>query len=108
MAKRRLSNRSATGSLLGEITEDEDNYADDTDGDSVFGGNNRRKSMMGGKNRRHSAGGSAAEQARIAEMYKTVIKLSSENVSVYQQTIREWTELLHSPWRSLLVRWPAN
>jgi hypothetical protein len=37
--------------------------------------------MMGGKNRRMSSGASAAEQSRIAEMYKTVIKLSSENVS---------------------------
>ena len=37
--------------------------------------------MGGGKNRRTSSGASAAEQARIAEMYKTVIKMSSENVS---------------------------
>lgn len=82
MAKRRLSSGSTSGSLLGEITEEDELGMDggDGDGDSVFGGNNRRKSMMGGKNRRNSAGGNSAEQARIAEMYKTVIKMSSENV----------------------------
>jgi len=41
------------------------------------GGTSRRKSSIG------LNGVTATEQIRIAEMYKTVIKMSSENVSAY-------------------------
>ena len=41
------------------------------------GGTSRRKSSIG------LNGVTASEQIRIAEMYKTVIKMSSENVSYY-------------------------
>lgn len=81
--KRRLSHGSTTSSLLGDIIdEDEFGAGVDMDAGLPTAGNNRRRSMMGGsKNRRPSIGGGAVEQARIAEMYKTVIKMSSENVS---------------------------
>ena len=82
--KRRLSHGSTASSLLGDIVE-EDEYPIENEGEGggagVAGGNRRRSMMGGGKNRRASCGASAAEQARIAEMYKTVIKMSSENVS---------------------------
>ena len=83
--KRRLSHGSTASSLLGDINEEEFPLPGDAEVESGAGGppglnGNRRRSMMGGKNRRMSSGASAAEQSRIAEMYKTVIKLSSENV----------------------------
>ena len=81
--KRRLSHGSTTSSLLGDIVDDDEIPIGDEEvlGSGLGLGGNRRRSMMGGSKRRMSSGAGAAEQARIAEMYKTVIKLSSENVS---------------------------
>ena len=87
--KRRISGGKSFLSLA-EVASD-----DDDENDDVFEGNLRstgfhgvsRRTSLGGR-RRSSFGSqnsskspiSAAEQARIAEMYKTVIKMSSENV----------------------------
>lgn len=95
-SKRRLSSglgAGAGGSLLGAIVDDDDvlgNGSETTkaleENEGVgFGASGRRNSMIGGGSRRRSSfGGSRAisseEQARIADMYKTVIKLSTENV----------------------------
>ena len=84
VTKRRLSHGSTASSLLGDIVEDEFEIGEGEGEGAVGGGlagGNRRRSMMGGNKRRQSMGAGAAEQARIAEMYKTVIKMSSENVS---------------------------
>ena len=79
--KRRISaNKSALELPVHE--RDDDNEVNT----SGFGGISRRRSLGG---RRRSSFGShtsknslsAVEQSRIAEMYKTVIKMSSENVS---------------------------
>ena len=84
--KRRLSNNKG---FLGQLAEEED---DDDDNNIKHGMNsggrggisNRRS--LGGR-RRSSFGshsskspGSSVEQSRIAEMYRNVIKMSSENV----------------------------
>ena len=79
--KRRLSHGSTASSLLGDIVEeDEFPLGDDLAGPGLAGNNRRRSMMGGGSKRRQSSGARGAEQARISEMYKTVIKMSSENV----------------------------
>ncbi len=89
--KRRLSSGST---VLGLVVEDEDFDIDD---DCVSrAGNERRKSNSSTTSRgsRRASFGSALssarnaknsqqEQTRIADMYKMVIKLSSENVRLY-------------------------
>lgn len=82
--KRRLSNGS--GCLL-KICDDENS---DDEGSVISNQekslytfpkrqNNRRRSSIGGLNSKVPI--NPVEQARIAEMYKTVIQMSSENVS---------------------------
>ena len=81
---RRLSNGSKTGSLLGEILEE-----DEMDSEYFGGGSSKvRKSIGaagggvgGGRKSIGGIGRSAAENDRIAAMYKQVIQMSSENVS---------------------------
>lgn len=83
--KRRLSNNKG---FLGQSAEDDDDDDDNiTHGmnSSGRGGISNRRSLGG--RRRSSFGshsskspGSSIEQSRIAEMYKNVIKMSSENV----------------------------
>jgi len=93
MANRRRLSHGSTTSLLGTFEaddeEEENVLGEEEDGIASAFKQNRRKSMTGSRSRtnsRTSLGGgdpvkSAAEQSRIAEMYKTVIKMSSENVS---------------------------
>lgn len=81
--KRRLSSNKG---LLGLNVEDDDDEDESNDmNSSGYGGISRRRSLGG--RRRSSFGshhskspGSSAEQSRIAEMYKNVIKMSTENV----------------------------
>jgi hypothetical protein len=86
--KRRLSHGSVHHDL--EIDENDEIGIDDMAvANDKFGGS--RGSILSGKrggtSRRKSSiglnGVTASEQIRIAEMYKTVIKMSSENVSYY-------------------------
>ena len=86
--KRRLSHGSVHHDL--EIDENDEPGIDDMAiANDKFGGS--RGSILSGKrggtSRRKSSiglnGVTASEQIRIAEMYKTVIKMSSENVSYY-------------------------
>ena len=86
--KRRLSHGSVHHDL--EIDENDEIGIDDMAvANDKFGGS--RGSILSGKrggtSRRRSSiglnGVTASEQIRIAEMYKTVIKMSSENVSYY-------------------------
>ena len=88
VTKRRLSSNKATLSNLPVHESDDDDLDDAASYSSGFGGISRRRSLGG---RRRSSFGShnsnrnpmsAVEQTRIAEMYKTVIKMSSENVSI--------------------------
>lgn len=85
--KRRLSNNNG---FLGPSAEDNDDDDDDINTTQSItsggrGGISSRRSLGG--RRRSSFGshssrspGSSLEQSRIAEMYKNVIKMSSENV----------------------------
>ena len=80
--KRRIS--ASKGTLAIPVEHDDDN--DDFDNRSVASNGGSRRRSLGGR-RRSSFGShssktpvSSAEQSRIAEMYKTVIKMSSENV----------------------------
>ena len=86
VTKRRLSN--GNGCLL-KICDDDN--SDDDDNNSVVSNqekslftfpkrqNNRRRSSIGGLNSKIPI--NPIEQARITEMYKTVIQMASENVS---------------------------
>lgn len=81
---------SSNKGLLGLAVDDIDDDDDETSSinSSSFGGISRRRSLGG---RRRSSFGShnskspasSADQTRIAEMYKNVIKMSSENVRFY-------------------------
>ena len=87
-ARRRLS----SGSGMLKLCEDENSDDDDMTVTSVGiqeksiytfpkKANARRRSSFGGPNSSKNPI-NAAEQARIAEMYKTVIQMSSENVRI--------------------------
>lgn len=89
-SKRRLSQGSPA--LMALVDDDDIEQENEIDPMALVhaSGSSRhgRKSISPGSRRRSSFGGlqksptkSSAEQARIAEMYKNVIKLSSENVS---------------------------
>ena len=89
VSKRRLSSNKATLPNLPVHESDDDDLDDAASYSSGFGGISRRRSLGG---RRRSSFGShnsnrnpvsAAEQTRIADMYITVIKMSTENVSIY-------------------------
>ena len=83
MSRRISGNKGFVGLALEDHDDDEDDSNDMNS--SVHSGISRRRSL-GGRRRSsfgsHSAKspGSSAEQSRIAEMYKNVIKMSSENV----------------------------
>mgnify|MGYP001329860615 CR=1 FL=1 len=96
--KRRLSNGSALLGPLPDEFDDKENSVVMEDDDEFVGKPKSRRRSIGG--RRSSIGGrrrssvassllsvkspftASVEQARLAEMYKTVIKMSSENVRV--------------------------
>jgi hypothetical protein len=91
-SRRRLSHHSEL-ECLGELLEDDDDDEWDEQQRLLMlrKVKNSRNSIGGGGGRMSTASNrssmgleqSAEEQNRIAEMYKTVIKMSSENVSVY-------------------------
>ena len=82
--KRRLSHGSSVHDL--HIEDDDFDIDDDFDVDkrksigSTSSRSSRRQSFGSALSSARNAKNSAQEQNRIAEMYKTVIKLSSENV----------------------------
>jgi hypothetical protein len=92
MSRRISGNKGFVGLPVEDNDDDED---DSNDMSSVHSGISRRRSLGG--RRRSSFGshsskspGSSAEQSRIAEMYKNVIKMSSENVRITNSVDREY------------------
>jgi hypothetical protein len=82
--KRRLSNSSAVLKMCDDDSDDDEMSVSSVQEKSIYTfpkkSSSRRKSSIGGLNSSKSPV-NAAEQARITEMYKTVIQMSSENVS---------------------------
>jgi hypothetical protein len=83
VSKRRLSSGSGLLSLCADDDSDDDDLSVTLQEKSIYTfpkkANSRRRSSFGGANSSKSPI-NAVEQARIAEMYKTVIQMSSENV----------------------------
>ena len=93
MSRRISGNKGFVGLPLEDHDDDEDDSNDMNS--SVHSGISRRRSLGG--RRRSSFGshsskspGSSAEQSRIAEMYKNVIKMSSENVRIWMNVGTEY------------------
>ena len=91
-AKRRLSSNSNSGLLKmcdGDSSDDEDMTSSSIacQEKSIYTFpkrvNGRRRSSIGGMSSSSKSPVNAAEQARITEMYKTVIQMSSENVKTF-------------------------
>lgn len=94
ISKRRLSSNSGLLKMCDEENSDDDDLASvGLQEKSIYTfpkkNNTRRRSSFGGMNSSKSPV-NAQEQARITEMYKTVIQMSSENVrtSRYSDTQR--------------------
>jgi hypothetical protein len=83
VSKRRLSSGSGLLSLCADDDSDDDDLSVTLQEKSIYTfpkkANSRRRSSFGGANSSKNPI-NAVEQARIAEMYKTVIQMSSENV----------------------------
>jgi hypothetical protein len=84
--KRRVSSSSGLLKMCDDENSDDDDISVNTVGlqeKSIYTfpkkANSRRRSSFGGANSSRTPV-NAAEQSRIAEMYKTVIQMSSENV----------------------------
>jgi hypothetical protein len=76
-----MSKRLSHGSALAEIVASDEEDEIVTPLERRKSNGRRRSSFGGGLSSSRSPKKSEAEQARIAEMYATVIKMSSENVS---------------------------
>lgn len=83
-ARRRLSSGSGMLKMCDDENSDDDDLSIGFQEKSIYTfpkkSNSRRRSSFGGQNSSKSPV-NAVEQARIADMYKTVIQMSSENVS---------------------------
>lgn len=100
---RRLSHGS--GVFLGNPLDDDE---EEVEIEKAFRSSMSSRTSMGGHRRRSSVGGGAglpmgsplktgAEQSRIADMYKLVIKMSSENVRIFLFVIRKFSNIVVNP-----------
>lgn len=85
-ARRRLSSGSGMLKMCDDENSDDDDLSIGFQEKSIYTfpkkSNSRRRSSFGGQNSSKSPV-NAVEQARIADMYKTVIQMSSENVRIF-------------------------